>query len=223
MKSLEKDPYILPSAIIYDSKFVLETPPHLVTSTGLRALDHAAEIMYHPEASQWTRLMALQAAGKLFKYLPLYKQNPKDEAVITQLLLGAYASLGFLGSVTQGLGLSHALGYALGSPYGIPHGITSCITLAAVVRFKAEQSADAAREIARLAPFVGAKSSGDDKKDSEAVADAIQKLVDDLGLTTNAKDKDVGEDQIPVITKRASGKEEGPEFDKVKGLVKSLF
>jgi alcohol dehydrogenase class IV len=223
IKSLVKDPNILCSAVIYDSKFLLETPPHLVTSTGLRALDHAMESMYHPEASELTRLMALQAAAKLFTYLPLYNKDSKNEAVITQLLLGAYSSLGFLGKVETGLGLSHALGYALGSPYGIPHGITSCITLSAVVRWKATSDDNAAQQIARMAPFVGATRTGDNLEDAKAVADAIQKLVADLGLTTKLGDKGVGEDQIPVIVKRASGKESGQDFERLSGLVRSLL
>jgi alcohol dehydrogenase class IV len=223
VKSLEKDPNILPAAVIYDSKFLLETPPHLITSTGLRALDHAMEIMYHSEASEFTRQMALQAAAKLFKYLPLYNKNPKDEAVITQLCLGAYSALGFLGKVNAGLGLSHALGYALGSPYGIPHGITSCITLGAVVKMKAQSDDNACHEIARMVPFIGLQSTSDTKKDAEAVSDAIVKLVQELGLTTKLRDKGVGEDQVPVIVKRASGKESGPEFEKLKGLVRSLL
>lgn len=203
---------------------MLETPPHLVLETGIRALDHAMETMYHPEASEFTRLNALQAAAKLFKYLPAYKKDSKNEDIITQLLLGAYASLGFMGKVKTGLGLSHTLGYAIGSPYGVPHGVTSCITLAAVVKMKAETDERAAREISRMAPFVGSQRTGDEKKDAIAVGDAIQKLVNELGLTTKLKDKNIGDDQVPVIAKRANaGKDSGEDYEKLKVLVKSLL
>lgn len=215
---------LVPSIVIYDSTFALETPQHLWLSTGLRALDHAIELMYHPTASELTRLMCLQAASSLFANLPKYKQTPKDQDVITQLQLAAYASLGFLGLNVKGpLGLSHTLGYALGSPYKIPHGVTSCITLGHVVKFKAEDPT-AASQIARVAPFIGLTRSADDKSDTKRVGDAILLLVENLGLKTTLKERGVGEDQAPIIVKRATGgQESGPVYDKVAALVKELY
>jgi alcohol dehydrogenase class IV len=70
-------------------------------------------------------------------------------------------------NIVGGIGLSHSLGYALGSPYGIPHGITSCLTLGKVVKLKAEDP-EAAEQIARILPFIGKNSSGDNKKDAES-------------------------------------------------------
>lgn len=123
MKTGVAHPELAPHVIIYDSKFALETPPWLWMSTGMRAMDHSMELMYHPTSTEMPcRQMALFAAGDLFKNLPKYKADPKNEDVITRLQLAAFASLGFLAlNVKGGLGLSHALGYALGSPYQIPH------------------------------------------------------------------------------------------------------
>jgi alcohol dehydrogenase class IV len=217
-------PELAPDVIIYDAKFGLETPPHLWLSTGFRAMDHAVECLYHPTATEIMHLMALQAASSLFTYLPKYKDNPKDEDVITQLQLAAFASLGFLGLNTKGsLGLSHTLGYALGSPYGIPHGITSCLTLGHVMQLKAEDPV-AAKGIARLTPFIGNSRSGDDKKDAVQAGESILHLVKDLGLKTTLKEKGVGEDQVLIIVKRATGGiESGPVYDKVAELVRKLY
>lgn len=217
-------PECAPHAILYDSKFALETPPKLYLSTGFRALDHAMELMYHPTATEVPcRQLALSAAGELFTYLPKYKENPKDEQVVTRLQLAAFASLGFIGlNVKGGLGLSHVLGYALGSPYGIPHGITSCLTLGHVVKLKAAEPA-AANQIARMAPFIGVQRTGDDKKDADAVGQAILDLVDKVGLKTTLKEYNVGEDQAPVITKTATRSESGELYDRVMELVKALW
>jgi alcohol dehydrogenase class IV len=167
--------------------------------------------------------MTLVAAGDLFTYLPKYKQDPKDENVITKLQLAAFSSLGFLAlNVQGGLGLSHTLGYALGSPFQIPHGITSCLTLGYVVKLKAESSNDDAAQIARMAPFIGVARSGDDKKDGVAVGDAILKLVEEIGLKTTLTEKGVGKDQVHWITKTATRQESGPVYDKVKKLVEAL-
>jgi len=215
---------LAPSVIIYDAKFALETPPQLWLSTGLRAMDHAMESMYHPTATEIMHLMALQAVSNLFIYLPKYKQDPKNEEYITQLQLAAFTSLGFMGLNVRGsLGLSHTLGYALGSPYGIPHGVTSCLTLGHVVKLKAEDPA-AAVEIARMLPFLGQSRSGDDTKDGKQVGDDILRLVQTLGLETTLKERGVGDDQVSLIVKRATGGlENGPVYAKVEELVKNLF
>lgn len=225
LKTGVSNPKLAAKAVLYDAKFALDTPPWLFLSTGMRAMDHAMETMYHGYSTEMpTRLMALNAASELFKYLPKYKQNPKDEDIITRLQLAAFASLGFLGlNVKGGLGLSHTLGYAMGSPYGIPHGITSCLSLGHVVKLKAQNSSEDAAQIARMAPFIGVAKSGDDVKDATAVGNAILKLVQDLGLKTTLTEKGVGEDQLHVIAKTATGKEEGELYEKVKELVAKLY
>jgi alcohol dehydrogenase class IV len=168
--------------------------------------------------------MCLYAASELFATLPKYKENPKDEQLITRLQLAAFASLGFLAlNVKGGLGLSHGLGYALGSPYGIPHGITSCLTLGHVVKLKGEGSSEDAAQLARMAPRIGLKVSGDDKKDAIAVGDAILDLVKRLDLKTTLTEKNVGRDQAPKITKLATRQESGELYDKVYKLVEGLY
>jgi len=225
MKTGVSHPELAPHVILYDSKFALETPPWLWMSTGMRSMDHAMELMYHPTSTEMPcRWMCLFAAGELFKYLPMYKENPKDEQVITRLQLAAFASLGFLAlNVKGGLGLSHTLGYALGSPYQIPHGITSCLTLGHVVKLKAESSEGDAEQLARMAPFIGLTRSGSNKKDALAVGNAILDLVQKLDLKTTLTEKGVDRDQIPLITRTATRQESGPLYDKVKELVENLY
>lgn len=219
------DPECAPKTIIYDATFGLETPAKLWMSTGLRALDHAVELLYHPTSTELPcRKMCLSAANDLFTYLPKYKNNPQDTDVITKLQLASFASLGFLGlNVKGGLGLSHGLGYALGSPYSIPHGITSCMTLGHVVKLKASTDAQAATQISRLCPYVGVQGTGDDKQDGIAVGDAILDLVQRLGLKTGLGEYNVGEDQAAVITKTATRADSGEVYDRVLGLVKGLW
>ncbi|KAF2489408.1 Dehydroquinate synthase-like protein [Lophium mytilinum] len=226
VKTGVSDEHLAPAVILYDASFGLHTPPTLFLSTGLRALDHAVELLYHETISEMPgRVMSINAAAALFKYLPLYKADPKNVDTITQLQLAAFESLGFRGTnVKGGLGLSHSLGYALGSPYGIPHGITSCLTLGHVVKLKAAADQGAAREVARVLPVIGGKASGDDRKDAEEVGDRILELVRGLGLEKTLGGYGVGEDQVGIIVKRATGGlEEGELFDKVAALVKGLY
>ncbi|KAF1980271.1 Dehydroquinate synthase-like protein [Bimuria novae-zelandiae CBS 107.79] len=220
VKTGVRAPQLVPHVVLYDATFAVHTPERLFTSTGMRALDHAVELLYHPTAAEMpARWTCLQAAGALFEYLPKYKKDPKDQDTVTKLQLAAFASLGFLGTnLKGGLGLSHGLGYALGSPYGIPHGITSCLTLGHVVKLKAGDPASA-EQVARLLPFIGESRSGDDRKDAEKVGDRVLQLVRDLELDHDLRNYKVGKDQIPVITKRASGQEEGELYKKVEALL----
>lgn len=225
VKTGVRAPQLVPHVVLYDASLALHTPVNLYTSTGMRAMDHALELLYHPTATEMpARWMCLQSAASLFENLSKYKADPKDEDVITKLQLASFGSLGFLGyNIKGGLGLSHALGYALGSPYNIPHGITSCLTLGHVIKLKAHDAA-AAEQIARLLPFIGEKGTGDTKKDAEQVGDSILQLVKSLGLDSDLRNYDVNKDQIPIITKRATGgQESGQVYDAVEGLVKGLF
>lgn len=216
------DPNLVPKVIIYDSKFALETPQRLWLSTGIRSLDHAVELLYHPKAAETpAKSLVLTAIEGLFTYLPRSKAEPKNEDYITRLQLASFSSLYPIGlEMGGGLGLSHTIGYALGSPYGIPHGITSCISLAGVVRLKAG-NADDATQVARALPFIGQSKSGDDMGDALKVADAIEKLVKDLGLESRLRDYNVGSDQVAVVAKTATKSESGPLYDGVVKIVES--
>lgn len=225
VKTGVRAPELVPNVVLYDAEFASHTPARLWLSTGMRALDHAVELLYHPTAPEMpARWTCLQSAVALFEGLAAYKKGKRDADTLTGLQLAAFASLGFLGTnLKGGLGLSHGLGYALGSPYGIPHGITSCLTLGHVVKLKAQDAA-AAEQIARLLPFLGETRSGDDKVDAKKVGERILALVKDLELDSDLRNYKVGRDQIPVITKRATGEEEGGElYGKVRGLVEELF
>ena len=215
-------PELVPHVIIYDATFGRETPQKLWLSTGIRALDHAVELLYNPTITELpARALGLAAIQGLFEYLPKCKGDMKNEEYITRCQLASFSSLYPIGyNVKGGLGLSHAMGYALGSPYGIPHGITSCITLAGVVRLMAEKP-EAAVQVARVLPYIGEKRSGDDKNDTKKVGDAIEKLIKELGLETKLSEYKVGEDQVPVVVKTATKQEEGPLFDGVKRIVES--
>lgn len=215
-------PRLAPNIIIYDAKFGAETPQKLWLSTAIRSLDHAVELMYHPTAVEMpAKTMALSAIEALFTYLPKSKEDPGNEDYITRLQLACFTSLFPVGTVIKsGLGLSHSLGYALGSPYGIPHGITSCLTLAGVVRLKAQHPDDAA-QLARILPYIGQTKSGDNEADAIKVGDAIDELVNSLGLGSTLKQYGVGEDQVPKITKTATKSEKGELYDSVSSLVRS--
>lgn len=219
-------PELAPHIIIYDVHFAGQTPAKLWLSTGIRALDHAIELLYHPTATEVpAKQLVLTALASLFEYLPKSSKDPKNEDYITQLQLAAFSSLYPLGTNVRGpLGLSHSLGYALGSPYHIPHGITSCLTLASVVRLKAKHPYEAT-QIAKALPFLGQERarSGDDREDAVKMGDVIEGLVEQLGLRTSLSEYGIGEDQIPTIVRTAIKADEGELYETVVELVRNLI
>ena len=216
------------SAIFYDPVYARHTPRQLWLSTGLRAMDHAVECMYHPCAAEapW-KALALWAAAELFDSLPRARDvHPADDLITTRLLLAAYASSGLKGeNLKGGMGLSHSLGHALGSPYGIPHGITSCMTLGKVVQLKADDSPENAKQIARLLPATGGRSTGDDRHDAAEVSQRIIGLVNSLGLDIpTLAARGISKDETSIITERSlGGVKEGPLYERVEKLVQTLF
>ncbi|KAF7552270.1 hypothetical protein G7Z17_g4426 [Cylindrodendrum hubeiense] len=202
------------TTIFYDAAFARFTPQALWLSTGMRAVDHAVETMYHPNASEmpWKALALWSVAG-LAEGLPQAKLvHGSDEGndVTTKLQLAAFASSGLRGSNFRGgMGLSHSLGHALGSPYCIPHGETSCLTLAPVIRHKAENSTMAAKQIARILPAMGGqRKCGSDLADALEVAQRVENLVIELGLAQpTLSARGVDRDQASVIAGKVPGED----------------
>jgi len=92
-----------------------------------------------------------------------------------------------------------------------------------VVKLKAQTDKDAAVQIARLAPFIGMQASGDATKDALAIGDRVLELVKELGFTQTLTDREIGEDQVDVITERATKQKDGKTYDAVKKLVENLY
>ena len=182
-KKAVSSPYLVPIAIIYDAEFALYTPMRLWLSTGMRAVDHALELLYSKITPEYpVKILCVEAAKQLFTYLPLCKNSPEDLDIRQKLFMAGYSALFPCYRPKGGLGLSHSMGHALGATYNIPHGITSCLTLSSVLKQKAINNPEEAAQIARAIEVTGLASSGDQKKDAFEVGNAVEKLVVTLGL-----------------------------------------
>lgn len=223
-----RDPGMGVNTIFYDPHFASATPKQLWLSTGMRAMDHAVECMYHSSAAEvpW-RALAHWAVGELFECLPRARDtHPHDQETVLRLMLAAFASSGLKGeNIPGGMGLSHSLGHALGSPYGIPHGITSCMTLGKVVQLKVKQSQENAAMVARLSTAIGSPRTGNDVQDGLEVGQRIAALANSLGLDVRPlSGYGVSREETNVIVTRAlGGSPDHPDFGVVRQLVDSLF
>ncbi|CAL3971123.1 hypothetical protein PZA11_007458 [Diplocarpon coronariae] len=217
------DPALVPKIVVYDGDIAVHTPLSLWTSTGVRALDHAVELLYHPLAPEIpSKRLALEAIRDLFAYLPRSRTEPTDADARQRLFLACYASL-FPFLFSGAVGLSHSTGHALGATYGIPHGITSCLTLAPVVSLKARTRPEEARMIARALPCIGETSRGTDEEDALMVGRAIAGLVEGLGhaSTLTQYGVPVGEEESIASHALVGGKEH-PDFNSLK-IIRALY
>jgi len=86
------------------------TPLRLWLSSGMRALDHAIEMLYNPLTSETPhRLLSLSVTHELFRLLPQSKEDPENADLRQRLQVAAFGSL-FSISFRGGLGLSHSMG-----------------------------------------------------------------------------------------------------------------
>lgn len=93
-----------------------------------------------------------------------------------------------------------------------------------MVKFKVSTNHETATQVAKLLPAVGGTPSGNCLQDASQVADRIEALIKSLGLQQSLGDRQVGQEQIPLIVSRALGGEmEGYAFDAVTRLVTELY
>lgn len=163
-------PPLLPAAVLYDAELALRTPLPLWLSTGIRAVDHAAETLLAPGDHPLPDVAAVDALRRLARGLRAARAHPDDPAARTECQLGAWFS--DLHPSASSRGLSHTLSKRLGSRHGIPHGVSSCLTLPHVLRYLAPR---APRAMALVAAGLGAP-------DAAGAADAVTELIADLDL-----------------------------------------
>ncbi len=199
------DPRATPRVVILDPEVTLPTPMWLWLASGIRALDHAVETLYHPGYHPINDVLALQAIRGLFEFLPRSQAEPESLEARHQCQLAAWMSYFGPASVSVYAGLSHTIGKRIGATYDVPHGVTSCIILAHVMRYKAAIDADAARlaPMARALNLVTDRAS--DREAALAAAIAVAGLVMQLGLPSRLRDVNVPQDALEDIARATGG------------------
>ncbi|HYF09063.1 MAG TPA: iron-containing alcohol dehydrogenase [Acetobacteraceae bacterium] len=185
------DPWAVPLAVILDPAATLETPEELFLSSGIRALDHAAERWCSVKPQPFSDAVSRQAMVMLAEGLPAVKRNRDDLAARALCQQAMWMSV-MGGWAGVPVGASHGIGYILGGARGVPHGITSCLTLHAVMRWNAPVNGGRQREMARIL-------GGPDG------ATAIHDFVAGLGLPTRLSQLGIGADEIPSLAARWNG------------------
>jgi alcohol dehydrogenase len=194
-KELYIDVKLVPKVVILDPSLTLTVPMRIWLRTGIKAIDHCVESMYSTNHHPFTDGLTYQAAGMLFRGLPLSKRRPRDVTIRGRLLIASWLSMYGIGNVN--LGLSHGIAHQLGARCNVPHGITSCVMLPAVMEFNRSVTAERQALIAKAAGIdvKGMSSVKAAKKASEAVLGLIRAL----GLPYRLRDVGVRKEDFEAL------------------------
>jgi maleylacetate reductase len=185
-----RHPLMVSRVIVYDPAPTVHTPLWVWLSTGVRALDHAVELLCANEANPMSDAAAVETLRLLGSALPRVKRDPADLDARLDCQFGAFLSLtGRQGDIP--LGISHAIGHTLGALCGIPHGHTSCLMLPASMRWNRPACAAQHRRVA--------EALGHPKDDA---ADVVEALIGELGMPRRLSEVGIGRERFRAIAER---------------------
>lgn len=181
-----------PASVILDAAISVHTPERLWFSTGIRAVDHAVESICSIDAQPYTDATCLHALRLLVPALRRNRAAPNDLEGRLQSQMGVWLSAAGINRVN--FGASHGIGHVLGGALGMPHGITSCVMLPSVLRYNAQEPAQALRQRLICEALDQPKASA---------GDLIERLIADLGLPTRLRDAGARQEDFAALARKA--------------------
>jgi len=180
-------PLHVPRVVILDPAATVHTPLWLFLSSGIRAVDHAAEDICSPRCNAYSEAADIHALKLLSRGLRGVKADESDMAARLDCLMGMWLSVvGSQAGVDKGA--SHAIGHILGGTAGVPHGYTSCVMLPYVMRWN--KSVNAERQ-AMVSEALG--------RPGVDAGDALHELISGLGLPRTLKEVGVEPSQFDLL------------------------
>ena len=203
-KLLCDDPRLRPSAVILDPALTVHTPAELWASSGVKAIDHAAETIWGTRSHPVGDLLAAEALRRLVCSLPRTLSEPDDLAARLDCQLASWLSIHTMSNTL--IHLSHALEHCMGGYWHISHGVTSCIALPVVMEYLADLEP---RKVARVARVLGAGREGggdSDLDDARAGARWLRRFIGGLPVPTRLRDVTADFSGAPEVA-RIAGRE----------------
>ncbi|MCX7372174.1 MAG: iron-containing alcohol dehydrogenase [Alphaproteobacteria bacterium] len=185
------DAWMVPVSVLLDPAATLATPAELFLSSGIRAVDHAAERWCAAASQPFSDAVSLKALELLAEGLRAAHSAPADLAARALCQQGAWLSI-MGGWAGVPVGASHGIGYILGGARGVPHGFTSCVMLPAVMQWNEAVNGARQADVARI--FGGASGHA-----------ALRDFIGGLGLPNTLGAVGIVADEIPGLAARWLG------------------
>jgi phosphonate metabolism-associated iron-containing alcohol dehydrogenase len=126
------EPFGFAERAFVDPLLTHSCPAAVTRDTGLDALSHALEAIWNRHANPFSDVLAVSAAQKVLKWLPVVLRDTRHPQAREALSLASLqAGLAFAQTRTA---LAHALSYAVTLEQGVPHGLACALWLPAAWR-----------------------------------------------------------------------------------------
>jgi alcohol dehydrogenase class IV len=206
--------YLRPRLAIVDPLLTLSCPAKVTADSGIDALTHAIEAFTAVDNSHFPLpagektvyqgrhplgdAMAEKAIRLIGAFLERAVATPHDEAAREAMALGA--TLAGLAFSNVGVALVHALEYPLGGLTHCSHGAGNGLFLPYVMRFNLPERA---RELARVAEFLGVDTRGqDESRAAQAAIERVEQLKRAIGIPERLRELGVTREQLPMLAEK---------------------
>ncbi len=178
---------------ILDPELTVSLPPSVTASTGMDAFCHAIEAYWNRESQPMCDMLALGAMQLILQNIKQAYDHPEGlQARGNMLQASLIAGVAFSQTRTTGI---HALSFPLTTQFHASHGTACAITLPAFIRLCGKS---APQKLLVLAQTLGYDSA-------DALADAIEQLMQSMKLPTRLHELGVQADDIAQITQVGLG------------------
>ncbi len=188
-------PSLLPDLALLDAELTLGLPPHVTAATGVDAMVHAIEAYTSAhKKNPYSDMLAREALRLLGDNLVTAVHDGTNLEAREACLLGAMmAGQAFANAPVAAV---HALAYPLGGHFHIPHGLSNSLVLPEVLRFNTPVAAPL---YAELAPILSDRGFEDASGGAAVLIDALETLIDAVGLPVHLRDAGVSEDSLEML------------------------
>lgn len=201
------DNYLRPAVALLDPELTTGLPSYVTACSGIDALSHAIEsytaIEYKNVPASGdilfqgsfaiTDALALKAIELIYENLVLVVQQGSNLEARYNMLMGSL--LAGMAFSNAGNSLAHALAYPIGGKVNSPHGEITGLLLPHTIRYNMETSKEKMRNISEVI-----------NKNEELTgtpADAVEKMLKDIGLPTKLSQIGIKEDELGEIAEKS--------------------
>lgn len=189
---------LVPDVSLLDPETLTTMPADVSAFTGLDALTHAIEAYVSNAHFSLTDMMALEAVERVRRFLLPSLAEPLNVDYRNGMMLASLnAGMAFSNAI---LGAVHAMAHSLGGETDAPHGECNALLLGPVVEQNFCAAPDRYREIARR---LGLTLPAAEPKAAAALADGLERLRRQAGLTRSLRDLGVSRKQLRRMMENA--------------------
>lgn len=179
---------LYPDYAVLDPEVLRHLPRDQSASTGLDALSHAIEAFFSRVGNPFSDLLALEAAGLAFKFLPCAVSgimSCREKMLYASMLAGLSINI-------AGTNVGHGLGYALTVQLGLPHGLANAMILPGAARF---YEAYMPERVEKLFTYTGVS------RPPGGLGEALQRLKESVGAPLRLRELGVDRETLERLAR----------------------